>query len=70
MPFADLSRFESNPVVQDFGNLLTVNDLCRYVESKVGATAEWAYALVLDRSLCGIRKRTAGGRPEDRLVDR
>lgn len=38
MPFADLSRFEQNPVVQDFGNLLTVNDLCRYVGSKVGAT--------------------------------
>jgi acyl carrier protein len=37
MPFADLSKFESNPVVQDFGNLLTVNDLCRYVETKVGA---------------------------------
>ena len=36
MPFADLSAFESNPVVQDFGNLLTVNDLCRYIESKVG----------------------------------
>lgn len=35
MPFADLSRFEKNPVVQEFGNLLTVNDLCRYVESKV-----------------------------------
>lgn len=37
MPFADLSKFEQNPLVQDFGNLLTVNDLCRYVESKVGA---------------------------------
>lgn len=36
MPFADLSKFESNPVVQDFGNLLTVSDLARYVESKVG----------------------------------
>jgi len=36
MPFADLSKFESNPVVQDFGNLLTVSDLCRYIESKVG----------------------------------
>lgn len=36
MPFADLSKFEQNPVVQDFGNLLTVNDLCRYIESKVG----------------------------------
>ncbi len=39
MPFADLTKFESNPVVQDFGNLLTVNDLCRYVESKVGASS-------------------------------
>jgi len=35
MPFADLSKFEANPVVQDFGNLLTVSDLCRYIESKV-----------------------------------
>lgn len=39
MPFADLSRFESNPVVQEFPNLLTVNDMCRYVERKVGATS-------------------------------
>lgn len=38
MPFADLTKFESNPVVQDFGNLLTVSDLCRYIESKVEAT--------------------------------
>jgi acyl carrier protein len=37
MPFADLTKFEANPVVQDFGNLLTVNDLCRYIESKVAA---------------------------------
>ena len=37
MPFADLSAFRDNPVVQDFGNLLTVKDMCRYVESKVGA---------------------------------
>jgi acyl carrier protein len=36
MPFADLTKFEANPAVQDFGNLLTVRDLCRYVESKVG----------------------------------
>ena len=35
MPYADLSRFESNPLVQDFGNLLTVQDLCNYVSSKV-----------------------------------
>jgi acyl carrier protein len=37
MPFADLSKFKLNPQVQDFGNLLTVNDLCRFVEGKVGA---------------------------------
>ena len=36
MPYADLARFESNPLVQDFGNLLTVQDLCNYVSSKVG----------------------------------
>ena len=35
MPFADLSNFEANPLVQEFGNLLTVNDMCRYVRSKV-----------------------------------
>src|SRR3954467_15664628 len=29
MPFADLSKFEANPAVQDFGNLLTVQDMCR-----------------------------------------
>ena len=38
MPFADLSSFETNPLVQEFGNLLTVNDMCRYVCSKVGCT--------------------------------
>ncbi|MFM2093315.1 MAG: Acyl carrier protein [Planctomycetota bacterium] len=37
MPFADLGKFESNPVVQEFPNQLTVNDLCRYVGGKVGA---------------------------------
>ncbi len=36
MPWADLSVFEKNPRVQDFGNLLTVGDLCNYVGSKVG----------------------------------
>ena len=36
MPFVDLSKFEAKPEVQEFGNLLTVNDMCRYVESKVG----------------------------------
>ncbi len=37
MPFADLSTFAKNPAVQEFGNLLTVQDMCRYVESKVAA---------------------------------
>ena len=36
MPFSDLSKFEANPAVQDYGNLLSVNDLCKYIESKVG----------------------------------
>ncbi len=38
MPFADLSKFEENPAVQEFANSLTVSDLCKYIESKVGAT--------------------------------
>jgi acyl carrier protein len=37
MPFADLSKFEKNPVIQDFNNLLTVQDLCNYVSMKIGA---------------------------------
>ncbi len=39
MPFADLTKWSANPVVQDFGNLLTVQDMVRYVSSKVGAAA-------------------------------
>ncbi len=37
MPFANLDKFKADPQVQNFGNLLTVNDLCKFVESKVGA---------------------------------
>jgi Acyl carrier protein len=37
MSFVDFSKFESDPQVRNFSNLLTVGDLCRYVESKVGA---------------------------------
>ncbi|MCC9606442.1 acyl carrier protein [Blastopirellula sp. JC732] len=37
MPFADLTKFEANPNVSEFGNLLTVNDMCKYVESKLAA---------------------------------
>ena len=39
MPWANMSEFEQNPRVQDFGNLLTVGDLCSYVGSKVGNDA-------------------------------
>ena len=35
MPFADLSKFEENPVVQEFATSLTVQDMCNYVESKI-----------------------------------
>jgi len=35
MPFANLDEFAKNPVVQDFGNLLTVGDMVRFVESKL-----------------------------------
>lgn len=34
MSFVDLTKFEANPLVQDFGNLLTVKDLCNYVVTK------------------------------------
>jgi acyl carrier protein len=39
MPFANLDEFAANPNVQDFANLLTVSDMCRFVETKVGVTA-------------------------------
>ncbi len=35
MPFAELDQFAQNPLVQDFANLLTVADMCRFVESKL-----------------------------------
>jgi acyl carrier protein len=38
MPFANLEEFEKNPVVQDFGNVLTVADMCRFIETKVEVT--------------------------------
>ena len=36
MPFYDLTRFEQNPSVQNFPNMLTVEDMVRYVQTKVG----------------------------------
>jgi acyl carrier protein len=35
MPYVDLTKFEKDPKVQSFGALLTVQDLCRYVQTKV-----------------------------------
>jgi acyl carrier protein len=37
MAFVDFSKFESDPQVRNFSNLLTVGDLCRYIEAKVAA---------------------------------
>ena len=37
MPFADLTKFESNPSVQNFANTLTVEDMVRYVQLKLAA---------------------------------
>src|SRR5882762_3789675 len=35
MPFADLTKFEADPRVVAFGNMLTVQDLVNYVQSKL-----------------------------------
>ena len=38
MPFANLDKFAENPVVQDFGNVLTVADMCGFIETKIEVT--------------------------------
>lgn len=35
MPFASFDEFEKNPAAQDFGNLFTVDMICKYVASKL-----------------------------------
>src|SRR5262245_4101070 len=35
MPFADLTKFEADPRITNFGNQLTVQDLVNYVQSKL-----------------------------------
>jgi acyl carrier protein len=35
MPFADLTKFEADPRVTNFGNMLSVQDLVNYVQSKL-----------------------------------
>jgi len=37
MPFADLSKFEANPMVQNLAKQLTVQDMCNFVEHKLSA---------------------------------
>jgi acyl carrier protein len=37
MPFADLSKFEQDPNVQNLGEQLTVRDMCKFVEHKLSA---------------------------------
>jgi acyl carrier protein len=37
MPFADLTKFEADPVVQKLGQQLTVQDMCNFVEHKLSA---------------------------------
>lgn len=39
LPFVDLTAFEANPAVHSFGNVLTVADLCRFVETKTRSAA-------------------------------
>ena len=35
LPFADLDKFAQNPKIQEFGSILTVGDIVRFIASKV-----------------------------------
>ncbi|MCH2113355.1 MAG: acyl carrier protein [Pirellulales bacterium] len=37
MPFADLTNFEAEPVIQNLGQQLTVKDMCNFVAHKLAA---------------------------------
>ena len=37
MPFANLEKFESDPIVQNLGQQLTVQDMCNFVAYKLSA---------------------------------
>ncbi|MCX5684177.1 MAG: hypothetical protein NT049_10885 [Planctomycetota bacterium] len=37
MPFADLSKFQQNPNVDDIADLFTVDMIVKYVESKLSS---------------------------------
>ena len=40
MPFMDLSTFSNDPRIADFGNLMTVGDLCKFVVNKTSSAEE------------------------------
>jgi acyl carrier protein len=67
MPFANLDEFAKNPNVQDFANLLTVADMCRFVETKVGVTSAGPKALVRC-PVCGVGELTFKGPAEGDLA--
>ena len=37
MPFANLDQFAANPLVSEFGNTLTVQAMCNFVEGKLAS---------------------------------
>ena len=39
MPFADLSKFESDPNVQNLAEQLSVRDMCNFVQYKLSKSA-------------------------------
>ena len=69
MPFVDLARFEENPAVQEFSNLLTVNDLAGTLRAKLAPRSK-PRAMVLDRSVRGIRERPASSGRKGRDLGR
>ena len=36
LPYANLDAFEKNPLIQNIATVLTVNDMCYLIESKLG----------------------------------
>lgn len=37
MPFANIDKFAQDPIARQFGNLFTVDMICKYIESKAAA---------------------------------
>jgi acyl carrier protein len=40
MPFMDLSTFSNDPRIAEFGNLMTVGDLCKFIVNKTSSAEE------------------------------